>query len=270
MAETFFTDEVVVRDASGQGYGYVRVGPSSDDTLVTIGESGPGFYGLNIAQTGGITYRGITKVNFETQWFYINQNSPNTDEAIVNFRGMPSGAGEANTASNLGAGSGVFGQKVGIDLQFKSLTAGANITLTPSATEISVAAAAGGAGNTGTATLNFGAFPGASDSSVAVTGQAGILSGSIVEAWIYPSATADHSADEHMLETLKVFAGNIVPGTGFTIYGINSSQLNEAIIMPGVSRFRSAATTVYGNPGPSIGGRGTRIYGLWTIAWRWS
>ncbi len=64
-------------------------------------------------------------------------------------------------------------------------------------------------GASGTAALDFGAFPGKSDASVAVTGQAGIVSGSLVEAWIRPEATADHTADEHMLETLKVFAGNI-------------------------------------------------------------
>lgn len=47
----------------------------------------------------------------------------------------------AKTASNLGAGSGVFASKVGTDLQFKSLVAGANITLTPSGSEIQIAAA---------------------------------------------------------------------------------------------------------------------------------
>lgn len=80
-------------------------------------------------------------------------------------------------------------------------------------------------GAQGIATLDFGAFPGASDTSVAVTGQAGISSGSLVEAWIRPSATTDHSADEHLVETLEVFAGNVVAGTGFTIYGLNESQL---------------------------------------------
>ena len=79
----------------------------------------------------------------------------------------------------------------------------------------------------GTAVLDFGAFPGKSDTSVAVTGQAGIVSGSLVEAWIRPDATADHSADEHMVETLKVFAANIIAGTGFTIYGFNTSEISE-------------------------------------------
>lgn len=115
-------------------------------------------------------------------------------------------------------------------------------------------------GAQGTAVLDFGAFPGKSDASVAVTGQTGILSGSLVEAWIRPVATADHSADEHMVETLKVVAGNIVVGTGFTIYGFNTSQLNEA--PPGSL---SGGQNRAGNEG-----KGTRIYGQWTIAWAWN
>lgn len=105
---------------------------------------------------------------------------------------------------------------------------------------------AGGSVTKGTANLNFGVFPGVSDTSLAISGQAGILSSSIVDAWIFPIATADHSADEQMLEPIKIFAGNIIAGTGFTIYGFNTNQINE----------------------PS--GGSTRLYGLFSVAWSWS
>lgn len=74
-------------------------------------------------------------------------------------------------------------------------------------------------GDRGTAVLDFGAFPGKSDTSVAVTGQSGIVSGSLVEAWIRPVDSVDHSADEHRTETVKVMAGDILAGAGFTILG---------------------------------------------------
>lgn len=58
------------------------------------------------------------------------------------------GSGEVNTASNLGAGSGVFASKVGVDLQFKSLVAGTNVTLTPASNTITIAATGTGEANT--------------------------------------------------------------------------------------------------------------------------
>lgn len=109
---------------------------------------------------------------------------------------------------------------------------------------------------TGTATVDFGAFPGASDASLVITGQGSIVAGSLVEVWLRPAATADHTADEHLLETLKVMAGNIVAGTGFTIYGVNTSQLNEPADDPSAQSWR--------------GGKGTRIYGTWSVAWAWA
>ena len=45
-----------------------------------------------------------------------------------------------NTASNLGTGQGVFAQKVGDDLQFKSLLAGTNITLSADSNNITITA----------------------------------------------------------------------------------------------------------------------------------
>ena len=71
---------------------------------------------------------------------------------------IPPGGGEANTASNLPGDEGVFFQKAGVDLEFKSLTAGTNITLTATNDEIEIAAAAG-AGEANTAS-NQGAGEG--------------------------------------------------------------------------------------------------------------
>lgn len=54
------------------------------------------------------------------------------------------GGGEANTASNLGAGHGVFASKVGVDLQFKSIIAGTNVTVSDTGTEITINSSGGG------------------------------------------------------------------------------------------------------------------------------
>lgn len=74
-------------------------------------------------------------------------------------------------------------------------------------------------GAQGTAVVDFGAFPGSGSTTVAVAGQGSILTSSAVEAWIRPQdATAAHSADEHIVESIKIVAGVIVAATGFTIY----------------------------------------------------
>jgi hypothetical protein len=132
-------------------------------------------------------------------------------------------------------------------------------------------------GAQGTTTVDFGAFPGASDTSVVITGQTGILAGSLVEAWIFPTATADHSADEHMYDTLEVRAGNVVAGTGFTIYAYCENTLYEPVSQPvgANSIYMATATTVgqkIAQPGAvaSGGGRGPRLYGLYTVGWVWN
>lgn len=56
-----------------------------------------------------------------------------------------SGGGEANTASNSGTGAGLAQTKSGIDLPFKSLKAGTNITLNENTDDIEIVAS-GGAG----------------------------------------------------------------------------------------------------------------------------
>ena len=134
----------------------------------------------------------------------------------------------------------------------------------------------GGGANVGTATVDFGAFPGSSHASVVVTGQASIVAGSVVQAWIRPVATADHSADEHMLETLKVHASSIVAGTGFTVNAFNAGTINEpdvaAVSRDGVSQIaaRPGGRGKQDGLTAAVGGKGTRIYGQWTIAWSWS
>lgn len=91
---------------------------------------------------------------------------------------------------------------------------------------------------TGTTTINFGAFPGATDTSKVITGQAGITAGSLVEAWIFPAATAEHTSDEHWVEKIQVTAGNVVAGVGFTIYGLTLDRY--------------------------------RLYGNYNVAWVWN
>ena len=62
---------------------------------------------------------------------------------IVESSGGGGGGGESNTGSNVGTGAGIFKQKSGVDLQFKSLLAGTGITITPGTDEITIQAGGG-------------------------------------------------------------------------------------------------------------------------------
>lgn len=74
---------------------------------------------------------------------------------------------------------------------------------------------------TGEVTLDFGTNP-VTDGSVVVTGQAGILTTSYVEAWIMGAITTDHNEDEHIYENIEIRCGIPTAATGFTIYGIST------------------------------------------------
>src|SRR5258706_4536945 len=80
----------------------------------------------------------------------------------------------------------------------------------------------------GSAVLDFGI--GTSNGSIDVTGQSGLSTRSVVQAAVMSQDSTDHSADEHTVETLAVFVGNIIAGVGFTIYGTNKSQLGNTLL----------------------------------------
>jgi hypothetical protein len=94
---------------------------------------------------------------------------------------------------------------------------------------------------TGTVLVDFGAYPGQTEAQVAVTGQGSILTSSLVEAWLMPDATTDHTEDDHLVDgpTLTVPKSLIVAATGFTI----KAQARD------------------------LGGR---AYGKWNVAWAWA
>lgn len=157
--------QALVVNAAGTGYEFATVGGSS--------------YTLPIASA---TVLGGVKVG-----------SGLTIDGSGVLSATGGGSGEVNTASNVGTGTGVFYQKSGTDLQFKSLTAGANVTLSDDGvgniTISSTATGGAASGPTGSvapgwftfsATLNAGGTSVASVSNIpagwnVVIGSAGLL-----------------------------------------------------------------------------------------------
>jgi hypothetical protein len=128
---------------------------------------------------------------------------------------------------------------------------------------------------TGTSTVAMGSFPGTSHATLVVTGQAAVVGGSLVQCWVAPVATSDHSADEHIVEPLMAYASNVVAGTGFTLHLVNTSTLFSpseprhnrlsrtfgagADVGPGQQDRSRASMTGKASPSAS--------YGDWSVSW---
>lgn len=80
----------------------------------------------------------------------------------------------------------------------------------------------------GTATIDFGVFPGSNEASITVTGQTAILATSKAEAYVMgDDTTSDHTANDHryFASLMGLTCGNLSTGTGFTIYARSTEKL---------------------------------------------
>lgn len=78
----------------------------------------------------------------------------------------------------------------------------------------------------GVRVVDLGAYPGTGEATFTVTGQDGIVAGASVRAWVTPTATDDHTADEHKVDPPRAYPGAITAGSGFTL-GLVATQLGQ-------------------------------------------
>lgn len=109
---------------------------------VTIASTGEANTASNVG-TGGQVFKAKTGADLAFRSLLGGPNvtvSQNTNDLTITVSGT---GGEANTGSNVGTGHGVFKAKSGSDLQFRSLTAGTNVTLTSGTNDITISASSG-------------------------------------------------------------------------------------------------------------------------------
>lgn len=118
-------------------------------------------------------------------------------------------------------------------------------------------------GAQGTGTIDFGALPGKCEASVDVVA-AGVVVTSLVEAWICPVATADHSVDEHVFEQLRITGAYLSDGN----IRIRAFYLGR-VLVPATSTIinhPTAGESMFTDPNPNE----PNPYGLFTVAWVWN
>ena len=115
--------------------------------VVNVAISGSGGSSVSVQDEGSTVEAALTTLNFVGAGVTATSSSGTATITI------PSGSGETNTASNVGGGNGIFKQKTGVDLELKTLVAGANVTLTPGVSTITIAATAGSGMDTATIQL---------------------------------------------------------------------------------------------------------------------
>lgn len=96
--------------------------------------------------TGSVSIGGAVPLTASSNIQDLNNvviSSPANDQ-VLTYNGAnwvnsaAAAAGETNTASNVGTGEGVFAQKNGVDLEFKSIEAGDGINVTSTADEVTI------------------------------------------------------------------------------------------------------------------------------------
>jgi hypothetical protein len=108
--------------------------------------------GENLGSGSGLFVQKDSDTNLEFKTLVAGSNVTLTGTATeITISSSGGGAGETNTASNLGSGSGIFAQKSGVDLEFKSLVPGGGIQITGDANELTITSVASGAGEANTA-----------------------------------------------------------------------------------------------------------------------
>jgi hypothetical protein len=154
--------EVGQRRTNNLFYSFITVQDLLDLGLIDLKGNTQSIVGADLSQIANIgdlsgsatgdflRYNGTVWINDQIHLGDITQGMVTQHEAALTISwsqltGIPP-LGEANDGLNVGYGAGVFKDKVGLDLRFKTLVEGANITIVEDDDEITISGESGDVG----------------------------------------------------------------------------------------------------------------------------
>lgn len=157
------SDDVYAKVSSGDttaGYLESKIVAGANVTITKLNTGGNEQLSIAAASGGGsgghiIEDEGTPLTNRDTINF-VGTGVTVTDGGTKTVVTIPGSTGEANTASNLGSGNGVFSSKSGVDLRFKSLLAGTGIALSSDSNSITIINTGSGGGGGGVEVYDSG------------------------------------------------------------------------------------------------------------------
>lgn len=151
----YFNDEFFVTDDTDNFYVKVHGGyPTENSHFATKAyvdsfTSGGGFYGISVAETDGSpSYRGINKLNFDSNSFYIERTTSTSDEVTIAFRGSD------RYRHTIVAGIADVGKNATVDASYGNNSATADPVMAYSGSVVAISISLTGARTAGTCTLS--------------------------------------------------------------------------------------------------------------------